>query len=229
MDGELTVAAAASLSEPFERIGADVEAANPGMQVTFTFDSSTTLVTQILEGAPVDVIATADEDQMARLVEAGALAAPAAVFATNGLVIVTEPGNPAGITGLADLADLPDGGVVALCAEQAPCGRYAAEALASAGVSIPEDRITRGQNVTATLAAVRDGDAVAGVVYASDVVRAGDAVTAVPVDPAVDVTAHYPIAVLADAVGDPAAAAFVEHVLGSQGQVALAEAGFGPP
>ncbi len=148
--------------------------------MSLNFDSSSTLATQILEGAPADVFASADEESTARLTDENLIAGEPQVFARNELVIVTKPGNPEGISGLADLADA---GVISLCGEQAPCGRYAAEALSNAGVRIDEASITRGQNVGATLTAVAEGDAVAGIVYVTDARSAGDAVEAVEIPP----------------------------------------------
>lgn len=220
----LTVAAAASLSDAFTRIGEDFAAAHPGVEVTFTFDSSSSLAAQLVEGAPADVYASADSADMDLLRREG-LVRGVDAFAGNELVVVTRPGNPEGIGGLEDLVGV---GVVALCGADAPCGRYAAEVLDRAGVTLPESQVTRGQNVAATLTAVSDGDAVAGVVYASDAVRAGDAVEAVPIPRDRNVVAGYPIGVVETAAEPDLAAAFVAHVLGGEGQRVLGELGFLP-
>lgn len=223
---QLTVAAAASLTEAFTAIGEGFEAANPGVEVTFTFDSSGTLRTQILEGAPVDVFASADEETMAELAAEERIDGAPEVFARNELAIVTKPGNPEGIAGLADLADA---GVVALCAPDAPCGAFAADALADADVRLDESSVTRGQNAKATLTAVAEGDAVAGIVYVTDGEAAGGAVEVVEVADEVDVVARYPIAVLSEA-GDPElAASFAAYVTSPDGQAVLEEHGFLPP
>lgn len=224
--GEITVAAAASLTDAFTEIGAAFEDAHPDATVTFTFDSSGTLAEQILGGAPVDVFASADEETMEELTAEDLVAGEPTTFARNQLAIVTRPGNPEGIETLADLADV---GVVALCSEEAPCGRFAGEVLAGAGVEIPESRVTRGQNVKATLTAVAEGDAIAGIVYVSDAEAAGDAVEAVAIPDGQNAVATYPIGVLADA--DPAALAeaFTAYVAGDEGRAVLAEHGFLPP
>ncbi|QGG96953.1 molybdate ABC transporter substrate-binding protein [Actinomarinicola tropica] len=222
--GTLTVAAAASLSDAFTRIGEDFEAAHPGVEVTFTFDSSSTLAAQIVEGAPADVYASADPSDLDRLRRDG-LVRDVEVFAGNELVVVTAPGNPEGIRGLGDLVGV---GVVALCGSDVPCGRYAGQALDRAGVALPESQVTRGQNVTATLTAVSDGDAVAGIVYASDAVRAGDAVDTVAIPEDRNVVAGYPIGVVAATADAELADAFVAHVLGADGQRVLDELGFLP-
>jgi molybdate transport system substrate-binding protein len=226
LEGTIIVSAAASLRDAFDRIGDDFSAANPDVGMTFSFDSSSTLSTQIIEGAPADVYASADEANMTRLTDERLITGDPAVFARNELVIVTVPGNPEAIATLADLADV---GVVALCGEDVPCGRYAGDALRNAGVRIDESSVTRGQNVTATLTAVAQGDAAAGIVYATDAVAAGDTVEAVPIPADANVIATYPIGALG-ASGDPEVAeAFVAHVLGEEGQAVLAEFGFLPP
>ncbi|MBX3314045.1 MAG: molybdate ABC transporter substrate-binding protein [Actinobacteria bacterium] len=223
--GSITVSAAASLTEAFTAIGDDFEAAHPGTEVAFNFDSSTTLSTQIVEGAPADVYASADHRNMDVLLAAGRIEGEVETFATNDMVIVTKPGNPEGIE---DVADLADSGVVALCGEDVPCGRFAATVLAQARVTLDEGSVTRGQNVKATLTAVSDGDAVAAIVYTTDAVAAGDAVDIVPIDPNVNAVATYPIAVVEGAGNADLARAFVAYVLGD-GQDTLADLGFGPP
>ena len=135
--GAVTVSAAASLTEAFTTIKDDFVDANPGTTVTINFGSSGQLATQITEGAPADVAAFADQAPMTTLDDAGLLAAPAQVFARNQLIIVTQPGNPKGITSLADLATV---GTVSLCAETAPCGKFADQVLQQAGVTIPAEQ-----------------------------------------------------------------------------------------
>ncbi len=226
LEGGIAVSAAASLTEAFTQIGDDFAAANPGVEVTFNFDSSSALVAQILEGAPADVVASADEVTMAELTDAGLVAGEPEAFARNELVIVTGPGNPEGITGLADLTDA---GIISLCGEDVPCGRAATQALDAAGVTIAESSITRGQNVKATLTAVTEGDAVAGIVYVTDATAAGDRVEAVTIPAADNAVVTYPIGVLASSGEPGVAAAFLAHVLGDDGQAVLEEHGFLPP
>lgn len=226
LEGAITVSAATSLKAAFTEIGDDFTTANPDVEVTFTFGASSALATQIHEGAPADLFASADEASMAELTDEDLIAGEPEVFARNELVIITKPGNPTGITTLADLADA---GVVALCGEEVPCGAYAAQALEAAGVSIPESSVTRGQNVGATLTAVAEGDAVAGVVYVTDAEGAGDAVDTVAIPAEHDVVATYPIGVLTAAPNGEVAEAFVAYVLGDAGQAVLEEHGFLPP
>lgn len=224
--GDLTVSAAASLKESFTRIANDFEEANPGVEITINFGSSGELATQIRSGAPVDVAAFAAESTMATLADAGLLDGESRTFATNELVIVTEPGNPRRIDGLPDLATA---GTVSLCADTVPCGGYAEEILTNAGVSIPAYRITRGQDVRSTLAAVAAGDADAGIVYVTDASAAGDAVDVVQIPTGQNALARYPIAVVEGSANPTAAAAFEDYVLGPEAQDVLTTAGFGPP
>lgn len=225
-DRVLHVSVATSLREAMTRIADDFTASHPDVEVVLNLDSSSVLATQIVEGAPAEVFASADEASMDRLDDEGRLAAPARLFAGNELVVVTRPGNPEGVASLSDLEGVD---VVALCGEDAPCGRYAAAALASAGVSIDESSITRGRNVGATLRAVTHGDAVAAIVYATDARNAGVAVEVIPIPPEHAVEVRYPIAVLADVDAPELAEAFVAHVLGDEGQTVLAQLGFLAP
>lgn len=224
LSGSLTMSAAASLSTAFDEIAAEFEDAYPGVDVQpIAYDGSSTLATQIIEGAPVDVFASADEKNMAKVVDAG-LASDPVLFAANTLVIAVPTGNPAGIESLADLAD-PDSTVV-LCAPEVPCGAASQTLLANAGVSVTP--ASSEQNVTAVLTKVAAGEADAGLVYATDV-RGDDAVEAIVPDGAEDVVNRYPIVALADAPDADVAAAFVEFVTGDRGQRILENLGFGAP
>jgi molybdate transport system substrate-binding protein len=163
---------------------------------------------------------------MTELTDEGLIAGEPEVFARNRLVIVTKPGNPEGIEGLADLAAA---GTVSLCGSEVPCGRYAQQALDAAGVEIPETSVTRGQSAGATLTAVAEGDAGAGIVYASDAEAAGDAVSTVDIPDDQDVLATYMIGVTAAAGSPDTAEGFMDWVLGDDGQAVLADHGFLPP
>ena len=226
MTGTLTVLAAASLTDVFAVLGEQLEAANPQLEVRFSFAGSSALAAQVLQGAPADVLATADEQQMARVADAGLVDAPA-VFAENPLVLVVPAENPAGIEqpagrdgvpGLADL--LPADLALAVCAPEVPCGAAAEEVLAASGTPATPD--TYEDDVRAVLTKVVLGEVDAGLVYRSDV-RAfafGESSAAVN---------RYPIGVL-EGAGNPAAArAFVDLVRSAAGQRALADAGFSPP
>lgn len=223
--GAITVSAAASLTAPFKTIGDDFKKANAGVtDVTFNFDSSGTLSSQIQGGAPADGFASADEANMKKLSDAGLIAGTPRVFARNQLTIVVKKGNPKNIK---TLADLPAAGTVSLCGSDVPCGKYADEILKRAGVTIPTDKVTRGQNVRAALTAVADGDADAGIVYATDVT--GGKVEAVVIPDAQNAVATYPIGVVKASTNPATMDAFIAYVLSPAGQATLAAAGFLPP
>jgi molybdate transport system substrate-binding protein len=219
----VTVFAASSLTEVFTEIGAAYESAHPGSKVTFSFAASSSLVTQITEGAPADVFASADTTNMGKLQDGAMLGEPAANFATNTLEIITEPGNPRGIATLADLAK-PDLAVV-LADPQVPIGKYTATVLANAGVKVAATSLE--QNAKSVVGKVTLGEADAGVVYATDVIAAGKQAAGVEIPADVNVTADYPIAVTKRAAGNVDAAAFVAFVLSPDGQQILKRHGFG--
>lgn len=225
LTGEITVSAAASLTGAFTELGRAFQEAHPGTTVTFNFDSSGTLATQIQSGAPADVFASADTTNMDELTAAGLVQGTPTVFAHNVLAIVVKPGNPAGVASLADLATA---GVVSLCADTAPCGKYADQILAEAGVTIPTDKVTRGQNVKATLTAVASGDADAGIVYVTDASASPD-VDRIDIPAEDNAEASYPIAVVKETGNAALATAFVEFVSSAVGLGILEAAGFLAP
>ncbi len=228
LTGSITVSAASSLTAPITKIAADFRAANPGIvDVALNFESSSTLVKQIQEGAPVDVFASADDINMAKLANTEQLVGAPVSFARNRLTIVVKKGNP---EKLVSLADLGRAGVVSLCGEEVPCGRYAEQMLAAAGVEIPTNRITRGQNAKATLRAVAEGDADAGIVYVTDVTDvSGDLVESVVIADAQNVVGSYPIAVVRGTGNQAAAEAFVAFVRSPSAQATLTSARFLAP
>lgn len=226
LQGTITVSAAASLTEAFDAIIDTFESAHPGTTVEANYDSSSTLSQQILDGAPADAFASADEANMTALVDAGEVEGEPVVIATNLLAIAVKPGNPRDVQSLDDLASLD---VVALCGATVPCGRFAQQALDEAGVVIPSDHVTRGQNVKATLATVSEGDADAAIVYVTDVAAAGDAVERIAIPEDENVVATYPMAVVAGTDDPVLAEAFVAFVSGPRGQGILRDFGFSPP
>lgn len=219
VSGELTVYAAASLSGAFDEIGAAFEQENPDVRFTGVYDGSSTLVTQLLEGAPADVFASADEANMRKLEDA---AVDPTLFASNTLVIAVPVGNPGGVETLDDLADV----TTVLCAPEVPCGAASTALLSSAGVDV--DAASLEQNVTAVLTKVAAGEADAGLVYATDVVGRDDVEAIVP-EGAEEVVNHYPIAALSEASNSAGAEAFVAFVLSDEGRRILADFGFGAP
>jgi molybdate transport system substrate-binding protein len=220
----VTVFAASSLTEVFTEIGAAYQTTHPGTTVTFNFAASSSLATQITEGAPADVFAAADTATMQGLQDGERLNGEPSVFATNSLEIITEPGNPNGIASLADLAN-PDLAVV-LADPQVPIGKYTAEVLAKAGVTVVAKSLE--QNVKSVVGKVTLGEADAGIVYVTDVLAAGKQASGVEVPAEVNVIADYPIAVTKTATADRDAAAFVAFVLSPEGQRILKQRGFGP-
>lgn len=220
--GELTVFAAASLTDAFTELGRAFEAANPGSRVTFNFGSSATLAQQITQGAPADVFAAASPATMKTVVDAGRAASPPTTFVRNRLQIAVPADNPAKVDDLADLAD-PEV-KVALCAEQVPCGTAAVKALAAAGLKVTP--VTLEQDVRATLTKVELGEVDAALVYKTDVLAAGGKVVGIDFPEAEKAVNDYPIAALAEAPAGAAAQRFVDLVLSPQGKEVLVKAGF---
>jgi molybdate transport system substrate-binding protein len=226
---ELNVLAPSSLTESFTHLRTLFEKANSGVAVRFEFESSTNLTRKVIEGAPADVIATADEKSMRAVVDAGKVRpARPVVVARNQLEIVVPAGNPKGITRLSDLgrADV----TYVLCASQVPCGNLGSRLLTKAGVTDPQP-VSLEENVKAALTKVVLGEADAGLVYTTDVRAAGSAVSGVPIESAAqpDVEAVYPIAVLEGSSQPAAAGSWVDLVRSAEGQAVLARFGFLPP
>lgn len=224
LTGELTVYAAASLQGAFDELAAQFERRHPSLDVQpITYDGSSTLATQIVEGAPADVFASADEKNMRTVVDAG-LASEPELFASNTLVLIVPAGDPGGVTGLGDLAD--PALTVVLCAAAVPCGAASTTLLANAGVTASVDSYE--QNVTAVLTKVAAGEADAGLVYVTDAATT-DEVESIAVEGAGAVVNHYPIVALDGSANADAAAAFVAFVRGDEGRKVLASFGFGAP
>jgi molybdate transport system substrate-binding protein len=224
-NGEITVFAAASLTEAFTELEEAFEEEHPAVEVTVNFAGSSDLVAQITDGAPVDVFASADLANMAELVDADGHGAAPVIFATNVAEILVEPGNPAGITDVADLADSDL--VVVQCAPALPCGTYAEQVFDNAGVTVTPKSFEA--NVRAVASKVILGEADAGIVYRTDVIAAGDAASGVAIPDDVNVVAEYPIVATADAANPSAARSFIDFVIGPIGQDILVGHGFGAP
>lgn len=224
LSGTVTVFAAASLTETFDALAAEFEADHPDVDVVLSYGGSSGLAMQITEGAPADVFAAANESTMTTVVDAGDAADPT-VFTTNTLVLVVPEGNPAGVTGLADLAK-PEL-AVALCDPSVPCGSAAQALFDAAGiVPVPD---TLEIDVKAVLTKVELGEADAGLVYVTDAHAAGSTVGIISVPEAQEVVNRYPIAVLTGAPNPDAAQAWVDFVLSDDGESVLSEAGFVAP
>jgi molybdate transport system substrate-binding protein len=223
--GSITVSAAASLTEAFKRLGADFRRRYPKASVAFNFDASSTLATQIQQGAPADVFASADLTNMDRLVRARLVAGRPVVFAQNLLELAVAPGNPRRIRSLADTRK--PGVTLVLCAPQVPCGAFARQAYQRAGLQLGS--VPTGLNVKDTLSKVTLGEADAAVVYVTDVRAAGGKVTGVPIPPAQNVRAVYPIGVVRGTAHPAAATAFVAYVRSRAGAATLRRFGFLAP
>ncbi|GAB3271441.1 molybdate ABC transporter substrate-binding protein [Arthrobacter pigmenti] len=221
---QLTAFAAASLSESFTELGQEFEAGHPGTDVQFNFAGSSTLARQLQRGAPADIFASANQEQMRDVVNAGLVGGPVQ-FAGNKLRIVTPAGNPAGVDGLEDFSDKDK--TIALCAEQVPCGSAAREVFAAAGVEPAPD--TLEQDVKAVLTKVALGEADAGLVYVTDLAAAGGDVAGFDFPAADAAVNEYQIGALEQAPHQEAAAAFVDFVQSRQGRQILAEFGFMVP
>lgn len=225
VEDEVLVSAAASLTDAFAEVEAQFEARNPDVDVVLNLAGSSLLREQILEGAPADVFASANTSNMDQVAEAGEVEGEPQIFANNLLQIAVPSGNPAGITGLEDFGR--DDLLLGLCAEGVPCGSFARESLASAGVTPAID--TNEPDVRALLTKVEAGELDAGITYVTDVASTGGSVDGVDIPEAQNVIAGYPIAVLANAPNPEVAAAFVEFVLSDDAQAILAEFGFAAP
>jgi molybdate transport system substrate-binding protein len=225
LSGEITVSAAASLTEVFTKMGTDFQKKNKATTITFNFGASSALAAQIQGGAPADVFASADGANMQKVVGTGQVTADPVDFAANQLTIVVKRGNPNRVESLADLADL---GVVSLCAAAVPCGKYATQMLQQDGITIPQEKITLGQDVKATLTAVSAGDADAAIVYRTDAKAAGKTVTEVPIAASLNLLAVSSIAPVAASQNAKLADAWITYVLSTAGQRMLATYGFLP-
>ena len=217
LSGTVTVFAAASLTDSFAEVAAAFNEEYPGVEIVFSFGGSSTLATQIVEGAPADVFAAASPATMATVVDAGLATADPIAFATNILEIAVPTGNPGDVTGLSDFAnsDL----LIAVCAVEVPCGAAADKAFTAAGITPSID--TYEQDVKAVLSKVELGEVDAGLVYVTDVLANGkvDGVELSDVGPV-----EYPIV---SVTTNEAATAFIAFVLSAKGQGILAAAGFG--
>lgn len=231
----LNVFAAASLTDAFTEIGRNFEAANPGVTVTFNFAGSQALRTQIEEGAPADVFASANSKEMDALVTGTQIdAGTPKPFLKNKLVVILPADNPAGIKTLEDLAT--SGRKIVLAAEEVPVGNYARQSLdlmngqfgADFKDKVLANVVSNEDNVKQVVAKVQLGEADAGMVYTSDAVAAPELQT-IDIPDELNVIATYPIAPLLKSANADLAAAFVDYVLSADGQAVLGKWGFAPP
>jgi molybdate transport system substrate-binding protein len=223
--GTITVFAAASLKATFTKLASDFEAKNPGTKITLNFAGSSDLVTQITQGAPADVFASADTKNMTKLSDAKLIDGTASNFATNVLEIAVPPSNPASISSFSDLAK--PGVKVVVCAPQVPCGAATDKVEQATGTTLTP--VSEESSVTDVLGKVISGEADAGLVYVTDVKTAGDKVKGIPFAESDKAVNTYPIATVGTSRNKDLAAAFVATVTGSEGKKVLNDAGFGTP
>jgi len=222
-DRTITVLGAASLTGTFTDLAAQFEKDHPGVDVKLAFDSSATLAQQAVDGAPADVLATADTETMDSA--KSALADAPQDFATNTMVLVTPKDDPAGISRFSDINR--SGVTYVACVDTAPCGKVAAALMSDNKVTSKPASLE--VDVKSVLAKVTSNEADAGFVYATDAVAAGDQVRTLSIPHATDEITTYPIAPLTQSKESGLAQQFVDLVLSDQGQQALQDAGFGKP
>jgi molybdate transport system substrate-binding protein len=235
-DGKtLTVFAAASLTDAFSEIETAFEAANVGKDVIFNFGSSSTLATQLAEGAPADVFASANSQQMGVAQAAGRIAGQPHTFVKNRLVLAVPVDNPANIQTLRDLAT--PGIKLVVAAPDVPVRDYTNRMLdrLAADPAYGEDYrnavianiVSEEDNVRQVSAKVALGEADAGIVYLSDITPdIADEVLALPISDTLNTIAIYPIAVTNDSANPELAQAFIDYVLSDAGQDTLVKWGF---
>jgi molybdate transport system substrate-binding protein len=222
---DVVVSAAASLTDVFTSMENAFEQDHPESEVILNLGGSAALREQILEGAPADVFASANLETMNDVVDGGEVAGFVQVFATNHMVIAVPAGNPAGIVGLEDLGRKEL--FVGLCAESVPCGVFARKVLMSAGVEPSID--TNESDVRSLLLKIGLGEIDVGIVYVTDVISAAGVVDSIAVPSEHDVTAEYPIALMAAAPNSGGGEAFVQFVISDKGAAVLEQHGFGTP
>jgi molybdate transport system substrate-binding protein len=224
LSGSITVFAAASLLGTFTQLGKQFEAAHPGVKVTFNFGASSALATQIVNGAPADVFASASPTNMQQVVTAGDASNPV-TFANNVMEVAVPPSNPAGVTSVNDLAK--SSVKVALCQPQVPCGTTAAKVFGNAKITVKP--VTLEADVKSVLTKVELDAVDAGMVYVTDVKAAGTKVKGVVIPANLNASTAYPIAPIKKS-GNPATAqAFAAYVASPAGESVLAAAGFEKP
>ena len=224
LSGSINVFAASSLTASFVDIAAAFEKANPDVKITLNFAGSSTLVTQIQNGAPADVFASADPANMDRLTKAKLVNGTPVVFARNRPMIVVPRGNPLRITSLADLAG-PEV-VVALGAVGVPVGDYARQILGRAGIEVKPKTLESSVSAIVTKAALREIDA--GIVYVTDVAIDDYRVDGVAIPDEQNIVATYPVAALTSSSNKATAAGFVAFTQTSVAQAILANYKFVP-
>lgn len=224
VSGDVTVFAAASLTESFTQLGRQFESAHPGVRVIFNFGPSSGLASQVNSGAPADVFASASEQNMDQVVSAGG-AFEVRTFARNVMQVVVPAGNPGKVTTLADLAR--PGVAVAVCQPAVPCGVGAGRVFANAKLTVTP--VSQEADVKGVLTKVRLGEVDAGLVYVTDVVTSGKSVSGIAIPAELNASTAYPLAVTRRTTNPVAAQAFTDYVLSPAGTAVLLANGFEKP
>jgi len=222
---ELNVLVSASLANSFEKIGKVFMAKFLNVSVRFNFAGSATLVTQIQQGAPVDIVAMADIENMNKVLSSGDIdRMSVSILARNRLAILVQRGNPQKIETLSDLAR--SGLKVVLCDLAQPCGKYAANVLSKANVSLKA--VSREASASGVVSRVGLGEADAGIAYLTDGLVAGDKVDSVKIAEEFNLLAEYPIGVATKPTtkDNSAIVAFMAMIKSSVGRKVLVENGF---
>ncbi len=225
---DLTVSAAASLTQAFQEIGAQFEAQHPGTKVKFNFGASGALVQQIIHGAPVDVFASADTDTMDKAVAKAVISAKdIQIFTSNRLVLITPVQSDLDLKQLSDLKKSEVKRFAMGVPASVPAGHYAQGALDKAGLwQDLKNKVISTQNVRQALDYVARAEVDAGFVYASDAQLMADKVKVALVVPTAT-PIQYPIAKVSASKQTDAAQAFIAFVQSSSGQASLKKFGFG--
>lgn len=231
----LTVLAASSLTDAFRELIGDFEKANPGVRVNASYESSSTLLAQIQQGAPADVFASADEAKMRIATDEGLVEGEPRIFAKNREVVLVPKGSPAGIGKFRDIA-MPDVKLV-LAEDGVPVAEYAEEILSRAGEeygggferAVMSNVVSREADVRASVNRVALGEADATFGYESDYTPGvRDKVKTVEIPDDLNIIASYPIAALADAREPELARKWLDLVTSEKGQRVLEKWGFEP-
>lgn len=233
--GTLTVFGASSLTDAFGELSKTFEKDNPGVKVKSSFAASSALLTQIQQGAPADVFASADEAKIRTAVDDGLVEGKPQIFVRNRLVIITPKGNPAGIESYRDLSNR--GIKLVLAQDEVPVAEYAKESLGKADKEFGDgfkkevfsNIVSREADVRASVNRVAVGDADATISYTSDVTPdVRDKVKTVEIPQKLNVVATYPIAVLKESESKELARKWVDFVISGEGQRVLKKWGFEP-
>jgi len=227
---QITVSAAASLTDAFKELAPKFEASKPGVTVRYNFAASGALLQQISQGAPVDVFASADQATMDRGVSQNLIdTATRRNFVTNSLVLIEPVQGAVGVKSLADLQGAAVKKIAVGKPATVPVGNYTQQVLTQASLWEPlGPKFVQADSVRQVLDYVSRGEVEAGFVYRTDAALMADKVRVV-MSPPTATPVSYPMAVVADSKNKDAARAFIDFIAGAEAQQVLARYGFGKP